>query len=33
MKQCLILVDLQKDFVDGALGTPEAMAMLPRAVE
>lgn len=33
MKQCLILVDLQKDFVDGALGTPEAVAMLPRAVE
>ena len=33
MKQCLILVDLQKDFVDGDLGTPEAVAMLHRAVE
>lgn len=33
MKQFLIVVDIQKDFVDGALGTPEAVAMLPRAVE
>ena len=31
MKQILIAVDLQKDFVDGALGTAEAAAMLPRA--
>lgn len=33
MKQFLIAVDLQRDFVDGALGTPEAAAMLPAAVE
>ncbi len=25
----LIVVDMQKDFVDGALGTPEAVAILP----
>lgn len=31
MKKILIAVDLQKDFVDGALGTAEAVAMLPRA--
>ncbi len=29
----LILVDVQNDFVDGALGTPEAREMLPRLVE
>ncbi len=33
MKQFLIIVDIQKDFVDGALGTAEAVAMLPNAVE
>ena len=32
MKHALIVVDLQKDFVDGALGTPEAQSMLPRLV-
>ncbi len=30
MKRYLIVVDMQKDFVDGALGTPEALAILPR---
>ncbi len=29
MKHLLIIVDMQKDFVDGALGTPEAVAILP----
>ncbi len=29
----LILVDVQNDFVDGALGTAEARAMLPRLLE
>lgn len=29
----LIIVDVQNDFVDGALGTAEAQAMLPRLVE
>lgn len=31
MKHFLIVVDMQKDFVDGALGTAEAVAMLDRA--
>ncbi|MCD8120101.1 MAG: cysteine hydrolase [Lachnospiraceae bacterium] len=29
----LIIVDVQNDFVDGALGTAEAQAMLPRLTE
>lgn len=33
MKQFLVVVDMQTDFVDGALGTPEAQAMAPRAAE
>ncbi len=33
MKQFLIVVDMQKDFVDGALGTKEAQAIVPAAVE
>ena len=28
-KRTLIVVDMQNDFVDGALGTPEAVAILP----
>ena len=28
-----IYVDLQNDFIDGALGTPEAQAIVPRVVE
>ena len=31
MKKFLIAVDIQKDFVDGALGTAEAAAMIPNA--
>lgn len=30
MKHILIVVDMQKDFVDGALGTAEAQAITPR---
>lgn len=33
MKQFLIVVDMQKDFVDGALGTPEAVAIVPNLCE
>ncbi len=33
MKQVLIVVDMQKDFVDGALGTAEAAAIVPAAAE
>ena len=25
----LVVVDMQKDFIDGALGTPEAVAIVP----
>lgn len=32
MPKLLIVVDMQRDFVDGALGTPEAQAILPRVV-
>ena len=31
MKNFLIVVDIQNDFVNGALGTDEAVAMLPAA--
>ena len=33
MKQFLIVVDMQKDFVDGALGTKEAVAIVPKVAE
>ena len=33
MKRFLVAVDLQKDFVDGALGTKEAQAIVPNAVK
>lgn len=29
----LVLVDLQGDFIDGALGSPEAQAIVPNVVE
>lgn len=29
----LIVVDMQKDFVDGSLGTPEAVAILPNVAD
>ncbi len=32
MTKVLIVVDVQNDFVDGSLGTPEAAAMIPAAV-
>lgn len=32
MKKILIVVDMQKDFVDGALGTPEAVAIVDNVV-
>ncbi len=31
MKKILIVIDMQKDFVDGALGSAEAMKIVPRA--
>lgn len=32
MKKVLIVVDMQNDFVDGALGSPEAVAIVDNAV-
>ena len=33
MKSFLIVVDMQKDFVDGSLGTAEAQAIVENAVQ
>ena len=33
MKHILVAVDLQNDFIDGALGTPEAVEIVERACE
>lgn len=32
MKHFLVVVDMQKDFVDGSLGTAEAVAVVPNVV-
>lgn len=29
----LVVVDMQNDFIDGSLGTPEAVAIVPRVIE
>ena len=33
MQDILIVVDMQNDFIDGALGTPEAVAIVPKVAE
>ena len=33
MREILIVVDMQKDFVDGSLGTKEAVAIVPSVVK
>lgn len=33
MKNLLIVVDMQNDFIDGALGTKEAQAILPAVIQ
>ena len=33
MKRLYVVVDMQKDFIDGSLGTREAQEMLPRMVD
>ena len=33
MKKVLVVVDMQNDFIDGALGTPEAVAIVPYVKE
>lgn len=30
MKKLLVIVDMQKDFIDGSLGTEEAVAIVPK---
>lgn len=32
-EQILLVVDMQNDFIDGVLGTPEAQAIVPKVVE
>lgn len=32
MKNALIVIDMQNDFIDGALGTKEAQAILPKVI-
>lgn len=31
--KCLVIVDMQNDFIDGVLGTSEAQAIVPKVVE
>ena len=33
MNKLLVVVDMQNDFIDGALGTPEARAIIPAVAE
>ena len=33
MQNILLVIDMQNDFIDGALGTPEAVAIVPRVRE
>ena len=33
MSKYLLVVDMQKDFIDGALGTPEAVAIVPKVID
>ena len=33
MKKLLLVIDMQIDFIDGALGTPEAEAIVDKVVE
>ncbi|MEG1972430.1 MAG: isochorismatase family cysteine hydrolase, partial [Oscillospiraceae bacterium] len=33
MKKLLVVVDMQKDFIDGSLGTKEAVKIVPRVAE
>ena len=33
MNRFLIVIDMQRDFIDGALGTPEAAAILPAVLD
>ena len=33
MQDILVVIDMQRDFIDGALGTPEAVEIVPRVAE
>ena len=33
MRNILVVIDMQNDFIDGALGTAEAVAIVPKVVE
>ncbi|MCR4672863.1 MAG: cysteine hydrolase [Lachnospiraceae bacterium] len=33
MNNYLIVIDMQNDFIDGSLGTPEAVSVVPQAVK
>ena len=33
MKKVLIVIDMQKDFIDGCLGTKEAVAIVPNVIK
>lgn len=33
MSKYLVVIDMQNDFIDGALGTKEAQAILPKVIE
>lgn len=33
MRKILVVVDMQNDFIDGALGTPEAVKIVPTVVD
>ena len=33
MSKYLVVVDMQKDFIDGSLGSAEARAILPKVIE
>jgi len=33
MKKILVVIDMQNDFVDGSLGTKEAVAIVPKVAE
>lgn len=33
MQDILVVVDMQNDFIDGALGTKEAVAIIPKVEE
>lgn len=32
-KKLLIVIDMQNDFIDGVLGTPEAQAIVPKVID